>query len=404
MGLYQQWLRYQDVERSLRKTRKALEEELAQLESQLDTIFFEQLAQHEYPLNTNPILSALLTALDSPDKDASEPPSPAVDPSLATVWGATFQPGEEALAEDMNFLDRLHTVFAALQPTEVELFYAVYRQWLLQEQIVDVRQRLAALQEQLGVNERRIQHYQPSPIALASLVRLQSNGVNDIELLDQMLDRGEGWLDATMQRLDYCEQFENFLSDDYTQWCHRALDGAFDWIDSLRVADVPGVTGIAPVAGPAAPQTEQSAGDTEDTGEAEAAILLQKLSTEADDADESCEENKDNLRDELEATLKQAAVILRIKQDERPVPIEHSPLEANESQEHEGYEPIEAELIQAGAPIPQAAPDADRVDGLPDIIYQSEDEEQYREEPLVTTDSAKKPGAMRRLVGKLLGG
>jgi hypothetical protein len=41
------------------------------------------------------------------------------------------------------------------------------------------------------------------------------------------------WLDRTMQRLDYLEQLDDFISDDYTQWCQHALEGAYDWIDSV---------------------------------------------------------------------------------------------------------------------------------------------------------------------------
>lgn len=386
MGLYQQWLRYQDVERSLRKTRRALEEELAQLESQLDTIFFEQLAQHEYPLQANPILSALLTTFDSPDNDTSEPSSLAIDPPLPTALGTVSQPGDEAIPLDTNFLDRLHSVFAALHPEEVELFYVVYRQWLLQEHIVDVRQRLAALQEQLGANERRIQHYRPTPIALASLVRLQANGVNDIELLDQMLERGEDWLDATMQRLDYCEQFENFLSDDYTQWCRRTLDGAFDWIDTLRMASIPGVTDTGSGAAPADPHLEVS----EDTVEAEA-LLLQKLSTEADETDESNESNEDNQDDGSDTTLKQAAVVLRANRITRPLPPD-MPEQPD----------TPADTTEDMSEQPETPPDTP--ENTPDKPCQIEDDARYSEVPLVTLASAKKHGTMRRLVGRLLRG
>lgn len=72
MGQYQQWLRYQKIDQSLRKTREALEAELAQHESQLDLVFFEQL-NHEsqdaadpveaHSFASNPILSALLACL-----------------------------------------------------------------------------------------------------------------------------------------------------------------------------------------------------------------------------------------------------------------------------------------------------------------------------------------------------
>src|SRR3989440_8413585 len=36
-----------------------------------------------------------------------------------------------------------------------------------------------------------------------------------------------------MQRLAYCEQFD-FIRDNYTEWCQHALDGAYDWIDSMQ--------------------------------------------------------------------------------------------------------------------------------------------------------------------------
>jgi hypothetical protein len=273
MGQYQQWLRYQEIDRSQHKTRQVIEEELAELEGQLDTVFFEQLAQHDYPLDTNPIIFALSIALET------------ADPYMGTTESTSFaaasprpadQPASEVPAEDT-----IHAIFAALQAEEVEQFYAAYRQWLLQQRIVELRQRLAALQEEIGKNELRIQQYRPSPIALASLARLQSNGVSDIELLDQMLERGEAWLDTAMQHLDYVEQFENFLSDDYTKWCRRALDGAFDWMDSLLTA---GAT-------PPAPVNTTDAGDrglepsAEEAGETEAK-LLQKLSSESEAGDE----------------------------------------------------------------------------------------------------------------------
>ncbi len=82
-------------------------------------------------------------------------------------------------------------------------------------------------------NTERIQQVQPTAIELATLARLQSNGVRDVELLDRMLERGEAWLDRTLQRLDYLEKLDDFIRDDYTQWCNHALEGAYDWIDSV---------------------------------------------------------------------------------------------------------------------------------------------------------------------------
>jgi hypothetical protein len=60
MGQYQQWLHYQEVDRRFRATLEALETELVRLESQLDTVFLDQLVQQANPLAANSIISALL--------------------------------------------------------------------------------------------------------------------------------------------------------------------------------------------------------------------------------------------------------------------------------------------------------------------------------------------------------
>ena len=192
------------------------------------------------------------------------------------------------------FLSQLDAVFAQLHPQAVEEFYTGYQQWNLQQRIAELRQRIGTVREQQADNEQRMQQAQLSPIELAALARLQSNGVSDIELLDTMLERGETWLDQTMQRLNYCEQFDDFISDDYTQWCRRALEGAFDWIDSLREA-----TGQE-ASSPLESLHEEAASDNEDAGDVEA-LLLQKLATEDDQDDLSWQE---------EITLKQTSIKL----------------------------------------------------------------------------------------------
>lgn len=346
MGQYQQWLRYQDVERSLRKTRQALEEELAQLEVQLDTLFFEQLALRELPLHDNPILSALLTAFDASQGYVAEQSFVADTLALASAWEYHHQHENEPTPEDVIFLNRLHTVFTALRPEEVEQFYTAYKQCLLQGRVTDVRLRLTGLLEQLDVNAQRTQDYQPSPIALASLARLQANGVSDSELLDQMLERGESWLDLTMQRLDYCERLENFLSDDYTQWCYRALDGAFDWMDPLRDES------MSPSADVEVAEVHQEEEPAPGAAETEV-ILLQKLTTESDD-------DEPNGLDASEIIEEGAT-----HQPDKPGQADHTAeIESNASDE-------EAQLEQ--------------------------------EAPFAAAASPKKPGAMRRLVGRLWG-
>src|SRR5579859_7553208 len=105
-----------------------------------------------------------------------------------------------------DFQGQLDAVFARLNPQAVEEFYTSYQQWSLQQRVHQLRQRIETVREQQVENEQRLREAQPSAIALAALARLQSNGVSDTALLDAMLERGESWLDQTMQRLDYFEQ------------------------------------------------------------------------------------------------------------------------------------------------------------------------------------------------------
>lgn len=125
------------------------------------------------------------------------------------------------------------SILSQLNPQDVEEFYKGYQYWHLQHQIGMLHIRLSEVHRQIGENTERIQEVQPTAIELATLARLQSKGVSDVDLLDRMLERGELWLDRTMQRLDYLEQLDDFISDDYTQWCQHALEGAYDWIDSV---------------------------------------------------------------------------------------------------------------------------------------------------------------------------
>jgi hypothetical protein len=129
--------------------------------------------------------------------------------------------------------ERFAEVFARLPEQDIEQFYARYQLWLLRRRVPILQKQIETLDEHLAENQRVMQSLQPAAIALAVLARLQASGVSNIELLDQLLSRGENWLDRMMQRLDYCEQVQDFIQGDYTQWCYRSLDGAYDWIDTL---------------------------------------------------------------------------------------------------------------------------------------------------------------------------
>ncbi len=182
--------------------------------------------------------------------------------------------------ENPALRERFAEVFSRLPEQDIEQFYAQYQLWLLRRRVPIIQKQIEALDEHLAENQQVIQSLQPSAVALAVLARLQSNGVSNIELLDQMLERGEDWLDRMMQRLDYCEQVEDFIQGDYTQWCYRSLEGAYDWIDTLLGS---------------VEEDEEPRPPVEGDGAATEELLLQKL--RLDDEEEM-----------LEATLKQPAV------------------------------------------------------------------------------------------------
>jgi len=170
------------------------------------------------------------------------------------------------------------SIFSQLQHHDVEEFYTGYEYWNLQQQIEILQSRFDDLKKQFIENTERMQEVQPTAIELATLVRLQSNGVSDVDLLDRMLERGEAWLDRTMQRLDYFEQLDNFISDDYTQWCQHALEGAYDWIDPALDGNVTSPPSTATTS----TTTEDMKG--EELVEATEELFLQKLSNDGDES------------------------------------------------------------------------------------------------------------------------
>jgi len=181
--------------------------------------------------------------------------------------------------------DEINHVFAHLQPHDVEQFYAVYQQWLRQSTIANLQAQIESLRNQIAENNLRIQQVQPSSIALSIIARLQSNGVTDLNLLDRMLDRGEAWLNSAMQHLDYCELFD-FIRGNYAEWCEHALEGAYDWIDSMQEFDVADVANNDKI--PTASMTGStstaiaSPQPGEPLNEATEEIFLQKLMSEED--------------------------------------------------------------------------------------------------------------------------
>src|SRR6266516_714372 len=170
------------------------------------------------------------------------------------------------------------TIFAQLKQQDIEEFYIGYQYWNLQHRIEALQIRLDDFRKQIVVNAERMQEVHPTAIELATLARLQSNGVSDVDLLDRMLERVESWLDRTMQRLDYFEQLDDFISDDYTQWCQHALEGAYDWIDSLFDGNATSPPSTATTSATIQDMKE------EELVEATEELFLQKISNDEDEA------------------------------------------------------------------------------------------------------------------------
>jgi hypothetical protein len=181
--------------------------------------------------------------------------------------------------------DDISLLFAQLSPQDVAEFHNGYQQWLRQHRIANLQTHIERVRLQIAENNRQMQQTHPSPIALASLARLQSNGVTDLDLLDRMLERGEAWLDNTMQHLDYCENFD-FIRGNYTEWCEHALEGAYDWIDSMHKVSLEAAKSSPQPAAlsPTQSSTLDSAsnGSDERLHEATEETFLQKLMSEED--------------------------------------------------------------------------------------------------------------------------
>jgi hypothetical protein len=145
----------------------------------------------------------------------------------------TATPSSDAIKQTSIYSD---TIFQRLEPREVEQFYKSYHFWLLQRRIQTLHTEASAIQQAIIDNTTLMQQVSLSAIALASLAQLQASGVSDLDLLDRMLERGETWLDHTMQLLEHCEKLD-VIRGDYTQWCEHALEGAYDWIESMEATE-----------------------------------------------------------------------------------------------------------------------------------------------------------------------
>jgi hypothetical protein len=236
--------------------------------------------------------------------------------------------------------ETVDSIFSQLNAEDVDQFYRGYQRWRFQRRIDALHEQIDALQQRIASNREEMQRNAPSPMALASLARMQSRGVQDTDLLDRLLERGEEWLDHTIQRLEYCEQ-AGLIGDDYTKWCEHALEGAYDWIDSLT-----GANGAASAEQPdALAEADQAADASQLLPETTEAMLLQKLMSED------------------EVTLKLPAVPIT------PALPETTPAELSE---------VPAEQIIPEEPEGTAAPESE-ISAAREAIQPADDEQQSSE-------------------------
>src|SRR5690242_19724672 len=99
-------------------------------------------------------------------------------------------------------------LFASLNPQDVEHFYQSYQRWNIQPRIQMLHTEIAELQQAIARNTELMDQCHISPVAQATLAQFQANGVNDLDLLDRMLERGDDWLDHTMHLLEQCERLD----------------------------------------------------------------------------------------------------------------------------------------------------------------------------------------------------
>ncbi len=177
--------------------------------------------------------------------------------------------------------ETIDQLFGQLKAEDIEQFYMAYQLWSQRQQIEQLQIQMLSLQQKIDENTAQMEQFQPSAIALASLAQLQSCGVEDADLLDRMLERGDEWLDHSIELLERCERLD-LIGGDYTQWCQHALEGAYDWLDSITD---PGIQ----VAGAAVPIVQEHA--TTDGAEVTEEQLLRKLMSEDGDTEKAKQES-----------------------------------------------------------------------------------------------------------------
>lgn len=112
-----------------------------------------------------------------------------------------------------------------------------YFTWYVQRVTQRLDEIAAGLRMDLRENDAREASFCPTPREQEAIARLQRSGVTGEDLLDRMVEQGEGWLLLTMRRLDHFEH-TGLAPKDYSVWCEHALAGAYDWIDHQQLEGV----------------------------------------------------------------------------------------------------------------------------------------------------------------------
>ncbi|WP_069803091.1 hypothetical protein [Thermogemmatispora onikobensis] len=133
----------------------------------------------------------------------------------------------------MNNSEQLLHLYSRLSRRDIEEFYAGYQLWLAEQRLAVLQAEIQALRQQIEQNAERLRQLQPPEGVLNLLTTLRAWGVSDVVLLDRLCERGEEWLQAMFRRLETCQRLGLF-DGDYTRWCEHALEGAYDWLDSIE--------------------------------------------------------------------------------------------------------------------------------------------------------------------------
>ncbi len=193
------------------------------------------------------------------------------------------------LHEEQTYpITNLNTIFTHFSPQDIEEFYQLYQLWSLRHKRAEIVAQMNALKQQIIENEARLKAVSPSTIALATLSQFRAIGVDDIDLLDRMLERGDEWLDHTLQLFERCESLD-MLQGNATQWCVHALEGAYDWIASMGNINEKSESDDATIS---TASIDQLSSEVELLPETTEADFLQKLMSEDGDDEEDLQPTK----------------------------------------------------------------------------------------------------------------